>query len=83
MQKELETAIQKAWEANRAKSDFLSRMSHEIRTPMNVIIGMTTMAEQADSIERLRYCMNKISIASRQLLALINDILDMAFFNSV
>ncbi|MDR1466556.1 MAG: response regulator [Treponema sp.] len=62
----------------KAKSDFLSRMSHEIRTPMNAIIGMTTIAQKSDETDRVRYCLNRIASASKQLLGLINDILDMS-----
>jgi PAS domain S-box-containing protein len=62
----------------KAKSDFLSRMSHEIRTPMNAIIGMTTIAHKSEEIDRIRYCLNRIDSASKQLLGLINDILDMS-----
>ena len=61
-----------------AKTDFLSRMSHEMRTPMNAIIGMTHIAHQSDSWERREYCLNKIEGASKHLLGVINDILDMS-----
>ncbi len=71
-------AIKSAEESSRAKSDFLSRMSHEIRTPMNAIIGMTKIGQAASDRERMRYCFEKIDGASRHLLGLINDILDMS-----
>ncbi|MDR2931754.1 MAG: GAF domain-containing protein, partial [Oscillospiraceae bacterium] len=67
-----------ALESTKAKSEFLSRMSHEIRTPMNAIIGMTTIAKKAGDQEKVNYCLNKIDNASRQLLGIINDVLDMS-----
>lgn len=76
-------ALISAQKANNAKKDFLSRMSHEIRTPMNAIIGMTTIA--AASIEdsgRVEDCLAKISYASKHLLMLINDVLDMSRIES-
>ncbi len=65
-------------QANRAKSDFLSRMSHEMRTPMNAIIGMTKVAEGSDDAEKLKHYLNTIALSSNHLLSLINDILDMS-----
>ena len=65
-------------QANKAKSDFLSRMSHEIRTPMNAIIGMTQIAESTDDIDKLKHCLSTIALSSEHLLGLINDILDMS-----
>ena len=64
--------------ANIAKSEFLSRMSHEIRTPMNAIIGMTQIAQSSGDEARTRNCLEKIDNASKHLLALINDILDIS-----
>ena len=75
----LRDALASAEEANRAKSDFLSRMSHDIRTPMNAIIGMTTIGRMAENDPtRVRDCFDKIDVASRYLLTLLNDILDMS-----
>ncbi|MCL1895729.1 MAG: ATP-binding protein, partial [Clostridiales bacterium] len=65
-------------QANKAKSDFLSRMSHEMRTPLNAIIGMTKIAETAADEERRQYCLATIGDSANHLLGLINDILDMS-----
>jgi len=64
--------------ASKAKSEFLSNMSHEIRTPLNAIIGMTAMGTTATELERKDYCLDKINDASKHLLGVINDILDMS-----
>ncbi len=79
----LKDASEAAEAANRAKSDFLARMSHDIRTPMNAIMGMTAVAAMhLDDPERLTDCLSKITISSRHLLALINDVLDMSKIES-
>jgi len=78
MQKDLEVARVAAESASVAKSEFLSRMSHEIRTPMNAIIGMTHIAQSTGDAERITSCLGKIDSASKHLLALINDILDIS-----
>ena len=89
VKKELETqhALQEAYDvaeaANRAKSDFLQTMSHDIRTPMNGIIGMTAIAAaHIDDKERVQDSLQKITVASRHLLALINEVLDMSKIES-
>ena len=64
--------------ASLSKSTFLANMSHEIRTPMNAIIGMTTVAISADNTERKNYALSRIRDASKHLLGIINDILDMS-----
>ena len=75
----LEKALELAEEANRAKSEFLSAMSHDIRTPMNAIMGMTALAcAHIDDQDKVSDCLKKISISSRHLLSLINDVLDMS-----
>ncbi len=79
----LKNAFEAAEEANHAKSDFLSRMSHDIRTPMNAIMGMTAVAAMhVDDHDRLLDCLHKITVSSRHLLALINDVLDMSKIES-
>jgi len=64
--------------ANRAKSNFLSTMSHEIRTPMNAIIGMTSIGKKAQDMKKAQDAFEKIDGASKHLLGVINDILDMS-----
>jgi len=75
---ELRLMKDKAEEASRVKSQFLANMSHEIRTPMNAIIGMVTIGKSAREAERKDYCLAKIRDASKHLLGIINDILDMS-----
>ncbi|MCL1865266.1 MAG: response regulator [Spirochaetes bacterium] len=78
IEKERAAALKQAIDASRAKSDFLSNMSHEIRTPMNAIIGMTGIGKLSNSIEKKDYAFNKIDNASKHLLGVINNILDMS-----
>ena len=75
---QLTRAKTQAEAASLAKSDFLSRMSHEMRTPMNAIIGMAAIGLASENEERKQYCLEKIAGASRHLLGVINDILDMS-----
>ena len=72
----LTAALLQAEHASRAKSDFLANMSHEIRTPLNAIIGMTTIGQNSDDLERKIYSLTKIEEASKHLLGVINDVLD-------
>ena len=79
----LKDSLAAAKQASKAKSSFLSAMSHDIRTPMNAIIGMATIAERhAGDPERVRDCLDKISVASRLLLGIINEVLDMSKIES-
>ena len=64
--------------ANKAKSNFLSTMSHEIRTPMNAIIGMTAIGKLTGDMKKKDEALKKIEGASKHLLGIINDILDMS-----
>ncbi|MDE7414711.1 MAG: response regulator [Lachnospiraceae bacterium] len=76
--KDLEKALQQAESANNAKSNFLSNMSHDLRTPMNVILGMAYMAKKhIDDEDAVDRCLNTILLSSQNMLALINDVLDM------
>ena len=82
-QKALSDALINAESANRAKTTFLNNMSHDIRTPMNAIVGFTALAEShMDDKEQVRDYLGKISVSSRHLLSLINDVLDMSRIES-
>lgn len=86
-ERETHKALLDAYEAanwaSSAKTDFLSRMSHDIRTPMNAIIGMTAIAgTHLHEPEKMAECLGKITSASRHLLALINEVLDMSKIES-
>ena len=81
--KALANAKEEAIAANRAKSEFLSNMSHDIRTPMNAIIGMTAIAgTNVDNRDKVLECLRKITLSSKHLLGLINDVLDMSKIES-
>ena len=81
--KKLERAEREAVHANRAKSEFLSNMSHDIRTPMNGIVGMTAIAmTNINDTARVENCLKKITLSSKHLLGLINDVLDMSKIES-
>ena len=79
----LKEAYESAIYANASKSEFLSKMSHDIRTPMNAIVGMTNLAKaHIDDKERVADCLGKITVSSKHLLALINEVLDMSKIES-
>ncbi len=79
----LEESKRLAEHASRSKSEFLSNMSHDIRTPMNAIVGMTAIAvANIDNPQQVHNCLKKITLSSRHLLGLINDVLDMSKIES-
>ena len=82
-EKELIMAKKKAEESDLLKSAFLANMSHEIRTPMNSIIGFSDFLcrENMKHSEKLKYT-NIIKSSSQQLLAIINDIVDISKIES-
>lgn len=82
VQRQVSLRTRELEEATRAKSDFLARMSHEIRTPMNGILGFVDILRQTDLTEFQSKKLEKIDIAGRTLLAIINDILDLSKINA-
>ena len=73
----------KLHEMNRVKSEFLANMSHELRTPLNSIIGFSEVLESAEVLnEKQKSYVSNIRAAGRNLLEMINDILDLAKLES-
>ncbi|URI05909.1 AAA family ATPase [Aquincola tertiaricarbonis] len=72
----LQTAMEAADAANRAKTAFLANMSHEIRTPMNAVLGMSYLALHSGLNDRQRNYVQKIQTSATLLLSLVDDILD-------
>src|SRR5919199_5913190 len=80
-QAQLERATQlkeEAEQANRAKSDFLSRMSHELRTPLTAILGFSELLERAPLRPKDQQGVAHIKNAGHHLLDLINEVLDLS-----
>ncbi len=75
---ELEIEKQKAEAASKAKETFLANMSHEIRTPLNAIIGFLRELSKQELTELQKKYIENSSIASKHLLAIINNILDIS-----
>jgi signal transduction histidine kinase/ActR/RegA family two-component response regulator len=78
----LQTAKDEAERANSAKSEFLSRMSHELRTPMNAILGFAQLLELDNLAPAQKEGVTHILKGGRHLLALINEVLDIARIES-
>lgn len=78
LQQELRKSREEAIKANKAKSEFLANMSHEIRTPLNAVIGFTELLEtMVEDRKQINY-LESIKSGGKNLLMLINDILDLS-----
>lgn len=74
-------AVQEARKANESKSYFLSRMSHDMRTPLNAIIGMDMIAaSHINETDKFMESLNSILYSSKNLLELVNEVLDVSNF---
>ena len=69
--------VSAAQKANATKQEFLANMSHDIRTPINGIMGLTNLAKDEKDPKKVKEYVNKIDTASKHLLSLVNDVLDM------
>ena len=75
---ELNLLKEQAEEANMAKTNFLSSMSHEIRTPLNAIVGFSECIANAEDLESAKDDAKDVITASRNLLEIVNGILDIS-----
>lgn len=82
-QQVLEEALEQAKSANRTKDTFLSNMSHDMRTPLNAVFGYTALARKhLDDPATVENYLDKIDIAGRQLLDMIEQILEISWMES-
>ena len=76
LNEQLVQALDRAEMASSAKTEFLANMSHEIRTPMNAIMGLARLLEEAPLGRRERDYVAKMTMSTRSLLGILNDVLD-------
>ena len=75
---ELEEAKKEAERANHAKTDFLTKVSHEVRTPLNAIVGFAATLDEVETLAEARENAQYIVSASKNILELVNGILDIS-----
>ncbi len=81
--RDIQSALNEAETANKAKTDFLSKMSHDIRTPLNGIIGLLEMNERhLDDKQLIQENTQKMKVAAKHLNSLLNDILQLSKLES-
>jgi signal transduction histidine kinase/ActR/RegA family two-component response regulator len=73
---------EQALRASKEKSDFLTNMSHQIRTPINVIDGLSQLIETDTDIDSIKENTKDIRVASKNLVSLVNGILDISLLES-
>ncbi len=79
----MEQELEQQRQASQIKSDFLFNVSHDIRTPMNAIMGFSDLARRhLDQPERLAEDLEKVGESSRQMMILIDDLLEMGKLDS-
>ncbi|HOO27666.1 MAG TPA: ATP-binding protein, partial [Lachnospiraceae bacterium] len=78
----MEKSLHSAVDANESKNTFIANISHEIRTPMNAILGFSELILQTDSRDEINEYAQDIKRASNNLLAIINDLLDISKMES-
>jgi len=81
-EEELRVARDQAEQANLAKSEFIANISHEIRTPINAVVGFSELLEKEITNTRQKGHLSAIRSAGKNLLVLINDILDLSKIES-
>ncbi|MBO6792706.1 MAG: response regulator [Balneolaceae bacterium] len=72
----LTEAWEKAEQASLSKTKFLANMSHEIRTPMNVVLGFISVLKSEEITQKHREYLNLMEVSSKNLLSIVNDILE-------